>query len=259
MHFDWPYFWHQLVDPGGAFLEGLWLTILVSTCGQAMGLAIGLPMALARRSRRTTLSYAARSYILVMRGTPLLVQIVFIYTGLAAAGILRFHDWHAGFFSLSGNVQAGIVALGLNEGAYMAEIFRAGIEAVDPGQAEAAKALGMPPLTILRFVVLPQALRVVLLPIGNQFNIMLKNSTLVSIIGVPELLLVTETINSATFRTFELYTVVGLYFLSLTTLWGFVQRAIEARFAAPTRENASMPELQPRRLGLRKTLNMGSQ
>lgn len=232
MNFDWPYFWHQLIHPDGAFLLGLWLTILVSVCGQAIGLALGLPLALARMSRVGALSWAARGYILAMRGTPLLVQIVFIYTGLAAADILRFHDWHAGPFSLAGNVQAGILALGLNEGAYMAEIFRAGITAVDRGQTEAAKVLGMPPWMILRRIVLPQALRIVLLPIGNQFNIMLKNSTLVSIIGVSEMLLVTETINSATFRTFELYSVLGIYFLALTSIWTLALRWIERRMEA---------------------------
>ncbi|ABQ30348.1 MULTISPECIES: amino acid ABC transporter permease [Acidiphilium] len=229
MHFDWPYFWHQLLEPNGAFLEGLWLTIMISVGGQAIGLAIGLPAALARRSKMGVLRWPARAYIFLMRGTPLLVQIVFIYTGLAAAGILRFHDIHLGGLTLAGNVQAGILALGLNEGAYMAEIFRAGIDAVDRGQTEAAKSLGMVPWQILRYVVLPQALRVVLLPIGNQFNIMLKNSTLVSVIGVSEMLLVTETINSATFRTFELYSVLALYFLALTTIWGAVMAQVERR------------------------------
>ncbi|WP_201729455.1 amino acid ABC transporter permease [Acidocella sp. C78] len=229
MHFDWAYFWHQLLEPNGAFLQGLWLTIMISIGGQAIGLAIGLPAALARRSTTRALQWPARAYIFLMRGTPLLVQIVFIYTGLAAAGILRFHDLHLGGMILAGNVQAGILALGLNEGAYMAEIFRAGIDAIDRGQTEAAKSLGMVPRQILRHVVLPQALRVVLLPIGNQFNIMLKNSTLVSVIGVSEMLLVTETINSATFRTFELYSVLALYFLALTTIWGLVMAAIERR------------------------------
>jgi polar amino acid transport system permease protein len=229
MHFDWPYFWHQLVQPSGAFLQGLWLTLLISIGGQLIGLLIGLPAALARRSANKLLTLPARAYILLMRGTPLLVQIVFIYTGLAAAGILRFHDIHLGGMVLAGNVQAGILALGLNEGAYMAEIFRAGIDAVDPGQTEAAKSLGMTPTKILRYVVLPQAFRIILLPIGNQFNIMLKNSTLVSVIGVSEMLLVTETINSATFRTFELYSVLAIYFLILTSIWGLIMRRIEQR------------------------------
>jgi len=253
MNFDWPYFWHQLVHPDGAFLEGLWLTILVSVVGQAIGLALGLPLALARMARHWLFSWPARGYILAMRGTPLLVQIVFIYTGLAAADLLRFHDWHEGPFALAGNVQAGILALGLNEAAYMAEIFRAGIGAVGRGQTEAGRALGMSPATILRRIVLPQALRIVLLPIGNQFNIMLKNSTLVSIIGVSEMLLVTETTNSATFRTFELYSVLAIYFLALTSVWSLVMRAIERRLetgraapraASPARPTGSaLPEL----------------
>lgn len=229
MHFDWPYFWHQLLQPNSAFLQGLWLTLFISIGGQVIGLVIGLPAALARRSTNKLLTWPARAYILLMRGTPLLVQIVFIYTGLAAAGILRFHDIHWGGMVLAGNVQAGILALGLNEGAYMAEIFRAGIDAVDPGQTEAAKSLGMTPTKILRYVVLPQALRIILLPIGNQFNIMLKNSTLVSVIGVSEMLLVTETINSATFRTFELYSVLAIYFLILTSIWGLIMRLVEQR------------------------------
>ncbi|MGC9271369.1 amino acid ABC transporter permease [Acidiphilium sp.] len=229
MHFDWPYFWHRLLVPDGAFLDGLWLTIIISVGGQMIGLAIGLPAALARRSNLWFVMWPARTYIFLMRGTPLLVQIVFIYTGLAAAGILRFHDWQAGPFTLEGNVQAGILALGLNEGAYMAEIFRSGIDAVDRGQTEAAKSLAMTPHQVLRYVVLPQALRIVLLPIGNQFNIMLKNSTLVSVIGVSEMLLVTETVNSVTFRTFELYSVLALYFLALTSIWGGVMRYVEWR------------------------------
>lgn len=229
MQFDWRYFWHQLLQPDAAFLHGLWLTIAISVGGQAIGLLVGLPVALARRSANPLLIWPAWSYILLMRGTPLLVQIVFIYTGLAAAGLLRFHDIHLGAIVIAGNVQAGILALGLNEGAYMAEIFRAGIDAVDPGQTEAAKALGMTPAKILRHVVLPQAFRVVLLPIGNQFNIMLKNSTLVSVIGVSEMLLVTETINSATFRTFELYSVLAIYFLILTSIWGLIMSWLERR------------------------------
>lgn len=238
MHFDWPYFWHQLLEPSGAFIQGLWLTILLAVAGQVMGMVLGLPMALARRSSLRALQYPARAYIHLFRGTPLLVQIIFIYTGLAAAHILRFQDWHFGPFTISGNVQAGILALGLNEAAYMAEIFRAGLEAVDRGQTEAAKSLGMRPILVLRHVVLPQALRIVLLPIGNQFNLMLKNTTLVSVIGVSEMLLVTETINSATFRTFELFSVLAIYFLILTTAWGFVLAAIERRMTRSERERS---------------------
>ena len=230
MHFDWSYFWAQLLTPSGAFLTGLWLTIVMAFCAQIVGFVLGLAVAQARMSKYAVLRYAASAYIWIMRGTPLLVQIVFIYTGLAAANLYRFEDITLFGVTFPGSLQAGIFALGLNEAAYMSEIFRAGISAVDRGQFEAAKSLGMPPLMMMRHVVLPQALRVILLPIGNQFNILLKNTTLVSVIGVSEMLLVTETINSATFRTFELYSVLGIYFLVLTSLWtlfmGWAERAL---------------------------------
>ena len=157
----------------------------------------------------------------------------------------RFEDLNLGFVTIPGNIQAAIVALSLNEGAYMTEIVRAGILSVDTGQIEAAKSLGMTYFKSMRRIVLPQAVRVILPPLGNEFNAMLKNTTLVSVIGVPELLMATQMVTSATFRVFELYTVVALYYLALTTAWGFVQSAIERRFGdlgqdrqAPTPPNA---------------------
>jgi polar amino acid transport system permease protein len=103
----------------------------------------------------------------------------------------------------------------------------------------------------MRRIILPQAVRVIVPPLGNEFNAMLKNTTLVSVIGVPELLLATQMITSATFRVFELYTVVALYYLTLTTLWGFVQRAIERRFGEPSR---NIPQNSSFAGGLRKIL-----
>lgn len=231
MHFDWTYFRDQLFTPSTAFLDGLFLTVLLAVSAEALGMILGLVVAFGRMSRNRALRWLAVGYIWVMRGTPLLVQIVFIYTGLAAAGILRFNDINVAGIVFPGSVQAGILALALHEAAYMAEVYRAGIGSVDIGQFEAAKALGLPPSMVMRYVIMPQALRVILLPIGNQFNIMLKNTTLVSVIGVSEMLLVTETINSATFRTFELYSVLALYFLALTTLWQLFLNWAERRLA----------------------------
>ena len=242
MSFDWPYFWTQLLTPSGAFLTGLWLTMVMAFFAQIVGMLLGLAVAQARMSKYVALRHAASAYIWVVRGTPLLVQIVFIYTGLAAANLYRFEDFSLFGLIVPGSLQAGIFALGLNEAAYMSEIFRAGISAVDRGQFEAAKSLGMPPLMMMRHVVLPQALRVILLPIGNQFNILLKNTTLVSVIGVSEMLLVTETINSATFRTFELYSVLGIYFLLLTSLWTLFMGWAERKLTIGRRANA--PRLQ---------------
>jgi len=251
MSFDWRYFWTQLASPSSDFLTGLELTILISIIAQVMGVVLGLGLAQARMSKSVMLRAPASFYIWAVRGTPLLVQIVFIYTGLAAANILRFHDVSIGSVVIPGNLQAAILALGLHEAAYMAEIFRAGIGAVDRGQIEAAKSLGMTPLMQFRYIVLPQALRVILLPISNQFNIMLKNTTLVSVIGVSEMLLVTQNINSVSFKTFELYAVLGIYYLALTTVWGFFIRWVEGKLHIAGREDVG-----PKRLPLAETVAM---
>ena len=233
MNFDWPFFWHYLLRPSSVYLNGLWLTLSISVIAQGFGTLLGLFLALARISRYRLLQVPARVFIWGMRGTPLLVQIIFIYTGLAAANIFRFEDVNLGFVTLPGNIQAGIIALSLNEAAYMAEIIRAGITSVDVGQTEAAKSLGMTYSLYMRRIILPQAARVVIPPLGNEFNGMLKNTTLLSVIGVPELLLATQMVTSATFRVFELYLVVACYYLTLTTLWGLVQQRLELRFGDP--------------------------
>ena len=230
MNFDWSFFWHYLLQPSSVFLHGLWLTLWISVIAQSLGTLSGLFVALARMSQARALQVPARVFVWAMRGTPLLVQVVFIYTGLAAANIFRFQDIDLGFITLPGNVQAGVLALTLNEAAYMAEIIRAGINSVDVGQAEASKSLGMTYGLYMRRIILPQAARVVVPPLGNEFNGMLKNTSLLSIIGVPELLLATQMVTSATFRVFELYLVVACYYLTLTSLWGLVQQRLERRF-----------------------------
>ncbi|MHB9801130.1 amino acid ABC transporter permease [Pseudomonas sp. MT3] len=242
MNFSWDVFWQYLLRPSDIYLYGLWLTCVIAVSAMLLGCVLGLLAALMRLSSNPLLQYPVRFYVWLMRGTPLLVQIVFLYTALAAGGIFRFEDLDLGLFILPGNIQAAIIALGLNEGAYMAEIIRAGIGAVDKGQYEAGKSLGMTFPKLMRRIVLPQAFRVIVPPLGNEFNVMLKNTTLVSVIGVQELLLSTQMVTSATFRVFELYLVVAIYFLALTTLWGFFQRWLEVRFgksdghtAAPNR------------------------
>jgi polar amino acid transport system permease protein len=230
MQFDWNIFAQHLFEPRSFFLYGLWLTLCISVISQSIGTTIGVACALGTQSRFRAIRSVVAFYTWFERGTPLLVQIVFTYTALAAAGIYRFDDIHLGFVVIPGNVQAGIVALSLNEGAYMTEIVRAGILSVDHGQTEAAKSLGMTYFKLMRRIILPQAARVIIPPLGNEFNAMLKNTTLLSVIGVPEMMQVTETQISATFRSFELLSVVAIYYLILTTLWGFAQRAIDRRF-----------------------------
>lgn len=237
MNFDWHSFLQYLLFPSSAYLYGLVLTITISIISEVVGILLGTFVALARTSSFKPLDVTMRFYIWLFRGTPLLVQIIFFYTALAAANIFRFHDIHLGIITIPGNIQAGIVALSLHEGAYMAEIVRAGIDSIPKGQVEAGRSIGFSYWQIMRYVVLPQATRFVIPPIGNQFNLMLKNTSLLSVIGVPELLFTTETLTSVTFKVFELYAVVALYYLTLTTIWGFVQGFLERKYGGYDRLN----------------------
>ena len=170
MNFDWASFWHYLLQPTSVYLHGLWLTLSLSVVSQSLGTLIGVAAALGTQSRFRAVRTLVGFYTWLFRGTPLLVQIVFVYTALAAGGIFRFEDIDLGFVVIPGNIQAAIVALSLNEGAYMTEIIRAGILAVDNGQTEAAKSLGMTYFKLMRRIILPQAIRVIVPPLGNEFN-----------------------------------------------------------------------------------------
>lgn len=166
MNFNWDVFWQYLLQPSGVYLTGLWLTCLISVLAMLLGCVLGLAAALLRLSKNPLLHLPVRLYVWLMRGTPLLVQIVFLYTALAAGGIFRFEDIELFGLIIPGNIQAAIIALGLNEGAYMAEIIRAGIGAVDKGQYEAGRSLGMGFGKLMRRIVLPQAFRVIVPPLG---------------------------------------------------------------------------------------------
>jgi polar amino acid transport system permease protein len=229
MKFDWSFFWHNLVSPEGAFLDGLWLTIVISVVSMVLGLVLGTFVALAHRSRFVALRAFAKFYIWLIRGTPLIVQLVIIYLGFAAAGIYRFQDADFLGLAVKGAVQAAIVGLTIHESAYISEVIRAGIESVDRGQSEAAAALGMRPAGLMRWIVLPQALRTMVPPLGNIFNGLMKHTSILSIIGVSEMFLVAQSISSTTFKTFEIFIVTAIYYLLLTTVWTFVQAWIERR------------------------------
>ena len=173
MHFDWQFFWKSLVTPSGPFLNGLTLTIVISVVAMILATALGLIIALMRRSRFTAVRWCASVYIWVIRGTPLLVQLVLIYTGLAAVGLYQFHDVSLVGFSVKAAVQAAILGLMINESAYIAEIIRAGLDSVAKGQFEAAASLGMKPGKVMRWIIVPQVLEltrtgtIVLLTLAN--------------------------------------------------------------------------------------------
>jgi polar amino acid transport system permease protein len=182
-----------------------------------IGLVFGLVAALMRMSSRWWIKQPASLYVWLFRGTPVLVQLIIIYTGLPQIGITL------------GVVASTLVGLGVNEGAYLAEIIRAGIASVPKGQFEAARAVGMTWPKTMQAVVFPQAFRIVLPPLGNAFNGLMKTSSLASAISMEELLRRTELLVQVKFKVLELFCVAALYYLVLTTLWGFVQSWLEAR------------------------------
>jgi polar amino acid transport system permease protein len=249
MHFDWSFFTHLLIHPPSSFTDGAIRTVYLAVIAQALGVVLGLLLALGRRSDHPALRIFASGYIWLIRGTPLLVQAVIIYDGCAALGLYSFHPLNLGVVSIPGVVQAGILTLALNEGAYMAEIMRAAIDSVDKGQAEAAGSLGMRRRQAMRYVVLPQAMRVVIPPLGNEFNNMLKVTSLLSVIGLQELFLAAQSYNSATFRTFEIFVVVAIYYIAMTTIWSFIQSAIERRLQAKGGDAVASVPLRQRLFG----------
>jgi len=205
----------------GLFLNAAWTTLWISVVAQTCGVIIGLFLALMRMSRFPFLSWPARFYVWLFRGSPLLVQILILYDGIpqifpAATPYLTVYS-------------VALIAFSLNEGAYMSEIIRAGISSVDAGQMEAAKALGMRYPLAMRRIVLPQAARVIIPPLGNEFNNMLKTTSLASVIGLFELTYTAQVYGSQDFIIFQLLIVATVYYLVLTTLWGYVQNWIENR------------------------------
>lgn len=234
---DWHIIWQRIFHPDHVFVLALWRTIYISVCAQALGVAIGLVTALMRMSRFPPFRWLSGLYVLIFRGTPLIVQIFFVYFGanllFGFTLIPRTVDFV--LFQMDGAAFAGIVALGVNEGAYMREIIRAGIDAVDKGQMEAAKSLGMPYRLAMRRIVLPQATRFIIPPLGNEFNSMMKNSSLIFFIGVTELFGDAEIRYSTTFKPVEYFLAVAFWYLVLTTIWSLIQAQIERKLAASER------------------------
>jgi len=232
LKFDLDFFLRFVFQPSPALLGGLAITIYVAVLAQFIGTLLGTLSALAGMSRRRIVRSISAIYVWFFRGTPLLVQLFLVYFGTPylLGGLDLFpRDVSVGFIDLRGAVLAGLVALSINEGAYMSEIVRAGILSVDPGQTEAAKSLGMTYGLTMRRIVLPQALRVIVPPLGNEFNNMLKTTSLMSVIAVEELFRVAQAANSATFKSFEAFFGVALYYLALTTIWSTIQGVVERR------------------------------
>jgi polar amino acid transport system permease protein len=234
---EWSILWKRIFHPDHVFVLALWRTIYISVLAQALGVVLGLIAALMRMSKILPLRLLSGLYVLIFRGTPLIVQIFFVYFGanLLFGFTLIPRTVNFGAFRMDGAAFAGIIALGINEGAYMREIIRAGIDAVDKGQMEAARSVGMPYRLAMRRIVLPQATRFIVPPLGNEFNAMLKNSSLVFFIGVTELFGDAEIRYSTSFKPVEYFLAVAFWYLVLTTVWSFIQAQIERRLAVSER------------------------
>jgi polar amino acid transport system permease protein len=236
---DWHIIWERIFHPDHVFFRAMYTTVYIAVIAQVMGVVLGLIAALMRQSRMFPLRLLSGLYVLIFRGTPLLVQIFFIYFGanLLLGFTLIPNSLDLGLFRLDGAVVAGILALGINEGAYMREIIRAGIDAIDRGQMEAARSLGMTYRLAMQRIVLPQAARVIVPPLGNEFNNMLKTTSLVFTIGVYEMFADAEIRYSQTFKPVEYFLAVAFWYLVLTGIWTVIQAQIERRLAQSDRED----------------------
>lgn len=215
MPWRWDSFFDNLTST--YLLGGVWVTVWLSVLAMALGLALGLVSALLAISQNSFLRRVSGVYTTLWRGTPMLVQLIIIYTGLPQLGIQLTV------------VQSALIGLGVNEGAYISEIIRAGIQAVPKGQSEAARALGMNYFRRMRLVTLPQAVRLIVPPLGNNFNGLLKSSSLVSVISMEELLRRSQLQIQVEFAVLEIFTVTALYYLVLTSFWSAIQRRLERR------------------------------
>ncbi len=230
--FDWTIFWRYIYPPTAVqdplIRTGLIVTIVGSIVAQSLGVVGGLFVALGKMSKFPPFRLLGEAYVWYFRGTPLLVQMSLLFFGLGVIHVYDFPDIIWGSVVIKGAIQAGILALAINEAAYMSEIIRAGIEAIDPGQMEAAKSLGMTYGLAMQRIILPQAAKVIIPPLGNEFNSMMKTTSLMEVISATELFFAFTQINARLFKPFELFIAASLYYLAMTTVWSLIQARIEA-------------------------------
>jgi polar amino acid transport system permease protein len=232
--FQWTWVGHYLFD--SRILHGVLVTLELTVLSMLVGIVLGVILASMRRSPNPLVSGASWLYIWFFRGTPLLVQLVFWYNIAALFPKISLGIpfgpaiIHGSANTIITSFVAALLGLGLNEGAYMAEIVRAGFLSVPEGQTEAAQSLGMTRLQILRVVVLPQAMRVILPPTGNETISMLKNTSLVSVIAYAELLYSAQLIYSANYKTIPLLIVASIWYLVMTSVAYVGQYFIERRY-----------------------------
>lgn len=210
--------WSDIASYGPGFATAAWTVLWITLLTIVLSWICGLAAALAQRSRWASLRMVAAFYVWFIRGTPALLQIFIIYFGMPQLGI-RLNPY-----------TAGIIALGVNSGAYVAEIIRSGLQAIPKGQTESSLAMGFGHAQTMREIILPQVFRIILPSVTNEAISTLKNTSLLSTITVVELTLYAQTLISATFRPFDFYIAVALIYLVLTTILTQIAAWAERRY-----------------------------
>jgi len=206
--------------------QGLRVTVTATIVVMAIALALGLPIALARMSRLWWLRIPATFYVQVLRGTPVLLQLFYLYYVLPFVGI-KLPPW-----------PAGIIGMSAAYSAYLSEIYRAGIEAVDRGQTEAALAIGMSRVQVMRLVILPQAVRIIIPPMGNMFIGLFKDTSLLSILTIRELMFEGQILAATSFRHITIFTVIAVLYLAVCWPSAAIIDRLERRLKALPRDQA---------------------
>jgi polar amino acid transport system permease protein len=226
---------HYLFDP--TIVQAARRTVVLTVLAMLIGVSLGVVIAIMRLSTNPIVGGAAWLYVWFFRGTPVLVQVLFWYNLPAvlhslSVGVPFGPSWlHTDPKTVITQFGAALLGLGLNEGAYMSEIVRAGILSVDEGQTEAAQALGMTRMLTMRRVVLPQAMRVIIPPTGNETISMLKTTSIVTVIGYAELTFTSQIIGSRTFQVIPLFITISLWYLAMTSVLTVGQYYLERYFA----------------------------
>ena len=200
--------------------EGLWITIYISVISMFFALIIGLIISILRLSKIKVLVMFSKTYIEIFRGIPLFVFIIWLYYGLAMVSGINFEP-----------ITAGVICLSMQHGGYLAEIYRAGIQAVPKGQWEASFSLGFSIVNTFARIIFPQAVKIIIPPTANMFIGLFKDSALVSIIGVNELMRQSQIAVSLTFRPFEFYTVTALIYIVLTLFLSQAAKFLEHKMS----------------------------
>ncbi len=228
MEFSWQIFFDALTSE--AFVTGAALTIGLAAAAQAAAIVIGLAIALMRASPVAALRWFAATYVWLFRAVPTLLQLVFVWNALPQLISSLRDPWFTPFL-------AAFLALALNEAAYMAEITRAGLSSVDKGQTLAGKTLGLTSSQVFRLIILPQTIRVIIPPTGNEFITLLKLTSLASVISLRELMTITNQTVAVNFRFAELYTAATVWYLVIVSIFMVLQSRLERRYQWTSRDD----------------------